>query len=44
MGVELGKVLAKKILPILQHNDESKLKEHDSSTSGLISYYLKNKA
>ena len=36
MGVELGKVLARVILPELQ-NDEI-IKSHDSSTNGLINY------
>ncbi|MCO5555665.1 hypothetical protein L7F22_009210 [Adiantum nelumboides] len=42
MGVELGKVLAKKILPLLQGGDVSKVDSagHDSSTSGLTKYYL----
>ncbi|MCO5611814.1 hypothetical protein L7F22_066073 [Adiantum nelumboides] len=42
MGVELGKVLAKKILPLLQSGDVSKVDGagHDSSTSGLTKYYL----
>ncbi|PWN37497.1 glucose-6-phosphate isomerase [Meira miltonrushii] len=42
MGVELGKVLAKKILPLLQGGDVSKVDGagHDSSTSGLTKYYL----
>lgn len=39
-GVELGKVLAGKILPELQGNSENSA--HDSSTDGLISFY-KNK-
>jgi glucose-6-phosphate isomerase len=38
-GVELGKQLAKKILPELQSND--KISTHDSSTNGLINY-IKN--
>ena len=44
MGVELGKVLAKKILPLLRQKDTSKVDAdgHDSSTSGLIKYYLSN--
>ncbi|UZJ51184.1 hypothetical protein CBS101457_000504 [Exobasidium rhododendri] len=44
-GVELGKGLAKKILPLLQDNDASKIDGagHDSSTSGLLRYYLSNK-
>jgi len=37
MGVELGKVLAQKIIPELQHND--KPLHHDSSTNALIEYY-----
>ena len=43
-GVELGKVLAKKILPELTSNDE--ISSHDSSTNGLINYFkrLKSKA
>ncbi|KYG83877.1 glucose-6-phosphate isomerase [Roseivirga echinicomitans] len=36
-GVELGKVLATKILPELQ--DESPVQSHDSSTNGLINTY-----
>lgn len=42
MGVELGKVLAKKILPLLQSGDVAKVDGagHDSSTSGLTKYYL----
>ncbi|MGR9073546.1 MAG: glucose-6-phosphate isomerase [Gammaproteobacteria bacterium] len=39
MGVELGKVLAKAILPELQ-GDEN-IKSHDCSTNGLINYYKK---
>ena len=35
-GVELGKVLANKILPEL-HSDD-KIDSHDSSTNGLINY------
>lgn len=38
-GVELGKVLASKILPELQ--DESEVQSHDSSTNGLINTYKK---
>jgi glucose-6-phosphate isomerase len=38
-GVELGKQLAKKILPELENNDEVTL--HDSSTNGLINAYKK---
>ena len=37
MGVELGKVLAKKILPELAGDEE--IKSHDSSTNGLINAY-----
>ncbi len=37
MGVELGKVLAMKIIPELQ--DKSKPLHHDSSTNSLIEYY-----
>ena len=40
-GVELGKVLANKILPELE-NDEA-ISSHDSSTNGLINYYKSNK-
>ncbi|MFC6267236.1 glucose-6-phosphate isomerase [Frigoriflavimonas asaccharolytica] len=36
-GVELGKVLASKILPELSDNQETN--SHDSSTNGLINYY-----
>ncbi|MGG7440568.1 glucose-6-phosphate isomerase [Chryseobacterium arthrosphaerae] len=36
-GVELGKVLANKILPELENNEE--ISSHDSSTNGLIAYY-----
>ncbi|PKI82762.1 glucose-6-phosphate isomerase [Malassezia vespertilionis] len=45
MGVELGKVLARKIQPLLQSNDPKKVEEdgHDSSTTGLIKYYLANR-
>jgi glucose-6-phosphate isomerase len=39
MGVELGKVLAKAILPQLK-NDEP-VSNHDSSTNGLINTYKK---
>ncbi|MFK8008580.1 MAG: glucose-6-phosphate isomerase [Saprospiraceae bacterium] len=38
-GVELGKQLAKKILPELE--DERVVKSHDSSTNGLINNYKK---
>ncbi|CAN5303773.1 glucose-6-phosphate isomerase [soil metagenome] len=40
-GVELGKVLAKKILPEL--SSEIEVKSHDSSTNGLISYFKRLK-
>ncbi|MFZ4931432.1 glucose-6-phosphate isomerase [Chryseobacterium sp. Mn2064] len=40
-GVELGKVLANKILPELENNDT--ISSHDSSTNGLINYYKKFK-
>ncbi len=36
-GVELGKVLAGKILPELENSEV--IKDHDSSTNGLINYY-----
>jgi len=39
-GVELGKQLAKKILPELQQ--DVPVTGHDSSTNGLINYYRKN--
>ncbi|MBS1542553.1 MAG: glucose-6-phosphate isomerase [Bacteroidetes bacterium] len=41
-GVELGKVLAKKILPELSHPDE--VKTHDSSTNGLIAHFKRLKS
>jgi glucose-6-phosphate isomerase len=37
-GVELGKVLAKRIIPELEAKDETKL-SHDSSTNALIRRY-----
>jgi len=37
MGVELGKQLAKAILPELDGDEE--IAGHDSSTDGLINYY-----
>lgn len=40
-GVELGKVLANKILPELENNET--INSHDSSTNGLINYYKANK-
>ncbi|MBN8651782.1 MAG: glucose-6-phosphate isomerase [Cytophagales bacterium] len=41
-GVELGKVLAKKILPELSSNDN--IQSHDSSTNGLINYFKRLKS
>ncbi len=41
-GVELGKVLAKKILPELSSNDT--IQTHDSSTNGLINYFKRLKS
>jgi glucose-6-phosphate isomerase len=41
-GVELGKQLAKAILPELQ--SEGDVASHDASTNGLINYYKANKA
>lgn len=45
MGVELGKVLAKKILHVLEQGDamQSSSVGHDVSTAGLIHHYLSNK-
>lgn len=40
-GVELGKVLAGKILPELEN--DGNVETHDSSTNGLINYYKGNK-
>jgi glucose-6-phosphate isomerase len=40
-GVELGKQLAKNILPELAHEDT--VSSHDSSTNGLINYYKKRR-
>jgi glucose-6-phosphate isomerase len=37
-GVELGKVLAQRIIPELESPNESNLK-HDSSTNALIGHY-----
>jgi glucose-6-phosphate isomerase len=37
MGVELGKQLAKVVLPELK--GEKQITSHDSSTNGLINYY-----
>jgi glucose-6-phosphate isomerase len=41
-GVELGKVLAKKILPELSSSES--VSSHDSSTNGLINYFKRLKA
>ncbi|RAW00264.1 glucose-6-phosphate isomerase [Pseudochryseolinea flava] len=41
-GVELGKVLAKKILPELSSADE--ITSHDGSTNGLINYFKRLKS
>lgn len=41
-GVELGKVLAQRIIPELESKSEAKL-EHDSSTNALIRHYRKLK-
>jgi glucose-6-phosphate isomerase len=41
-GVELGKVLAQRIIPELERKEEPKL-AHDSSTNNLIRYYRKSK-
>ncbi len=41
-GVELGKVLAQRIIPELESKTEPKL-AHDSSTNTLIGYYRKHK-
>ena len=41
-GVELGKVLAQRIIPELENEDEPTLK-HDSSTNALIRRYRRNK-
>ena len=46
MGVELGKVLAKKILPLLSKGNSAASVDgagHDSSTSGLIKFFLENR-
>ncbi|CAG8553873.1 6749_t:CDS:2 [Acaulospora morrowiae] len=42
-GVELGKVLAKKILPELKNKDATPVSSHDSSTNGLINFYKANR-
>jgi glucose-6-phosphate isomerase len=41
-GVELGKILAKRIIPELESREEHKL-EHDGSTNNLIRRYRKYK-
>jgi glucose-6-phosphate isomerase len=41
-GVELGKVLAQRIIPELESKTELQL-AHDSSTNNLIRYYRKSK-
>lgn len=41
-GVELGKVLAQRIVPELESKDQPKL-AHDSSTNNLIGYYRKSR-
>ncbi len=41
-GVELGKVLAQRIIPELESKEEPKL-DHDTSTNNLITYYRKSK-
>jgi glucose-6-phosphate isomerase len=41
-GVELGKVLAKRIIPELESTEEPEL-GHDSSTNALISHYRRSK-
>ena len=41
-GVELGKVLAKQILPAIE-GDQSVLAEQDSSTRALIEFYRANR-
>jgi len=41
-GVELGKVLAQRIVPELESKEEPNL-AHDSSTNSLITYYRKSK-
>jgi glucose-6-phosphate isomerase len=41
-GVELGKVLAQRIIPELQNRAEPEL-EHDSSTNNLIRRYRKQR-
>jgi glucose-6-phosphate isomerase len=41
-GVELGKQLAKAILPEL--GDDKPVSSHDASTNGLINYYKQRRA
>jgi glucose-6-phosphate isomerase len=41
-GVELGKVLAQRIIPELENKNEPQL-AHDSSTNNLIRHYRKTK-
>jgi glucose-6-phosphate isomerase len=41
-GVELGKVLAQRIIPEIESKEEPKL-AHDSSTNNLIGYYRRSK-
>jgi glucose-6-phosphate isomerase len=41
-GVELGKVMAQRILPELENKTEPALK-HDSSTNNLIRYFRKER-
>ena len=41
-GVELGKVLAQRIIPEIESKTEPKL-AHDSSTNNLIGYYRRSK-
>ncbi len=40
-GVELGKQLARRILPELWHDD--RVSSHDASTNGLMNYYKQNR-
>ncbi len=42
MGVELGKILAKNILPELRDNEP--VQSHDSSTNGLINFYKQTRS
>jgi glucose-6-phosphate isomerase len=42
-GVELGKVLAQRIIPELESSTEPQL-DHDSSTNALIGYYRKHRS